>query len=159
MKPSNAEPIALAEVDTAICHQLVKILKLKRQFIDHELKNLQLSRTQWQVLLSQNILGPCSQKELLNQLDIDAAHLTRVLASLEEKQLIERTAVQGDKRALSIHLTDYCKTHIITQIEKTLHKQHEMLFAGISCAEKHQLMRSLNQLITNLDALFAKEDV
>lgn len=159
MKPANAEPIDQTEVDTAICHQLVKILKLKRQFIDHELKNLQLSRTQWQVLLSQNALGPCSQKELLNQLDIDAAHLTRVLASLEEKQLIERTTVCGDKRALSIHLTDYCKTHIITQIEKTLHKQHEVLFAGISHTEKHQLMRLLDQLTTNLEALFAKEGV
>jgi len=66
--------------------QLAKILKLKRRFIDIEMKELGLSRTGWQVLFWLTILAPCSQKELLKNLDIDAGHLARVklLAQVEE---------------------------------------------------------------------------
>lgn len=159
MNPPHTVPKTFEGLDATICQQLVKILKLKRQFIDRELKNVNISRTQWQVLLWQHWCGPCSQQELLNYLDIDAAHLTRVLVSLEEKQWITRTTIDGDRRALSICITDYCKEHIIPLIEKTVQKKHAMMFQGVSGANKQQLIGLLNQLSANLDALLTcKED-
>src|SRR5690606_25340991 len=97
--------------------KLARLVKLKRRFIDNELKKLRLCRTEWQVLLWVGAICPCPQQELLKNLDIDAAHLTRLLIKLEKDKYICREFIDGNRRAFLIRLTDYSKKHIIPYIE------------------------------------------
>lgn len=93
------------KIKESVGFQLIKILKLKRHFIDHEMKKLELSRTEWRVLLWMKILGHCSQKELLKNLEIDAAHLARLLERFEKNKVIVRKQVETDRRSLFVELT------------------------------------------------------
>lgn len=137
--------------------QLAKILKLKRHFVDLEMKKLDLSRTQWQVLLWMKILGPCSQKELLKNLDIDAAHLARVLEELEKIKYISRTPVAGDRRSLFIQMTDFSKRKVIPHIEMALEKEDIVLLDGLTTRDKELLKKLLNKLEENIESAINPE--
>ena len=142
---------------TAICLQLIKVVKLKRQFVDVEMKKYGLSRTQWQVMLWLSMLGACSQKELLNNVEIDAAHLTRVLDGLEKKQLIIRSAIEGDKRTSFIAMTALSQQQLMPHIEKVLNEKNYLSFKGLSGSEKDVLLDLLQRLAGNMELALASQ--
>ena len=108
-----------------IGYQLNKILRLKRRFIDHEMQQLNLSRTQWLTLVWIQLLGPsCPQKDLLVHLEIDAGHLTRVLAELEDRKYISRTIINENRRCLLIEVTPYYIKDISPVIAEILEKEN-----------------------------------
>ena len=137
--------------------QLAKIVKLKRHFIDIEMKQLGLSRTGWQVLFWLKILGSCSQKELLKNLDIDAAHLARILEDFETKGYIERSPIKDNRRCLFIEVTQYSKQHLMPQIQATIEKESAILLDGISNSERQLFIKLLNQVETNIESLLGDE--
>ncbi len=139
-----------ANITTSIGFQLARVLKLKRKFIDGEMKKIGLSRTQWQTLLWMKILGPCSQKELLQNLDIDAGHLTRVLDEFEKNKYITRTAVADDRRALFIQMTKRCEQKLIPHLENSLAIENALLLKGLSTNENKMLAQLLQKLAKNM---------
>jgi DNA-binding MarR family transcriptional regulator len=132
--------------------QMLKILKLTRQFIDIEMKELKLSRIGWQVLFWMNILGKCSQKELLYNLDIDAGYLARVLEEFENKGYIVRTPVKCNRRSLLIQMTEYGQDYLMPRVLATIEKESEILFKGVSNKNKKLFIQLLEQLETNMKA-------
>jgi DNA-binding MarR family transcriptional regulator len=146
-----------AKIRSTVGFQLAHILKLKRRFIDLEMKKLSLSRTQWQVLLWMKILGPCSQKELLKNLDIDAAHLARVLEEFEKNNYVIRMPMPDDRRALSIQLTTFSKEKVMPHLEATLAKENAILLKGLSINDKKNLGKLLEKLTNNMNLILKKE--
>lgn len=130
--------------------QMLKILKLTRQFIDIEMKELQVSRIGWQVLFWMNILGQCSQKELLSNLEVDAGYLARVLEEFENKGYIVRTPVKGNRRSLLVQMTEYGQDYLMPRVLATIEKESEVLFKGISNKNKMLFIQLLEQLETNM---------
>lgn len=143
--------------ETTIGFQLAKILKLKRRFIDIEMKELGLSRTGWQVLFWLKILGSCSQKELLKNLDIDAAHLARILEDFETKEYITRSPIKGNRRCLFIDVTPYSKQYLMPQIQATIEKESAILLDGVSDANRKLLITLLKQIETNIESLLIED--
>jgi DNA-binding MarR family transcriptional regulator len=133
--------------------QLAKILKLKRRFIDIEMKELGLSRTGWQVLFWLTILAPCSQKELLKNLDIDAGHLARVLEEFEQKKYIVRSQIEGDRRSLLIQITQYSQQNLIPHMQATINKENTILLNGINEENKILLFKLLAQVEENMESV------
>lgn len=142
--------------------QLAKIAKLKRRLIDVEMKEIDFSRTQWQVLLWLKILGPCLQKELLKNLEIDAAHVARILEEFEKKQYIIRTQVAGNRRALFIKMTKFSEEKLVPHLEMAIEKERTILNKGLNLDEKNILKLLLQKLEKNLlyalESNYGKED-
>jgi DNA-binding MarR family transcriptional regulator len=98
-----------------------------------------------------NILGSCSQKELLKNLDIDAGHLARVLEDFEKKEYIVRSPIEGNRRSLFIQLTNYGKTSLMPHIQHTIDKESSILLNGINDKDQKLLIKLLNQLEMNME--------
>jgi len=130
--------------------QMLKILKLTRQFIDIEMKELKLSRVGWQVIFWMNILGQCSQKELLYNLEIDAGYLARILEEFENKGYIVRSPIKGNRRSLLIEMTEYCQNYLMPLVLATIEKESAILFKGINDNNKKLFIQLLAQLETNM---------
>jgi DNA-binding MarR family transcriptional regulator len=122
----------------------------KRQWIDEKVKALDLSRTQWQVLAHLNYLPmPCAQQKLLKSLDIDRAHLARLLGQLEERGIIIRSQVPGDKRALHIELTQQGRA-LKEKVKEALLQEHKQMLSGFTAQEVAQLDGWLDKMTVNL---------
>lgn len=130
--------------------QLLKILKLTRKFIDTEMKELKISRIGWQVLFWMSILGPCSQKELLQNLDIDAGYLARVLEGFEKNGYIIRTPIQGNRRSLFIQMTEYGTQFLMPHIQAIIDKESAILLNGINDKDKIFFIELLTKLEINM---------
>jgi DNA-binding MarR family transcriptional regulator len=131
--------------------QLAKVTNRLRRYIDNEMKIFDLSRTQWQVLCTLRNMGSCSQKDLLGRLDIDAAHLARVLDKLENRQYITRDKLDQDRRALFIKMTPLAIEQLVPHLTQVHIKEHEVLLRGLTTTETQQLSQLLNKLENNLD--------
>ena len=157
------DAVSVIDDKVTIGFQLLKILKLTRKFIDIEMKELKISRIEWQVLFWMSILGSCSQKELLKNLEIDAGYLARVLEGFEEKGYITRTPIQGNRRSSFIQMTEYYKQSLMPHIQATIDKEGSILLNGINDKDKDFFIKLLNQLETNMKATLndciAKETV
>ncbi len=151
-KAPQQHPTTSADLAHSIGYQLAQIVKLKRRLIDIDIKPLGLSRTQWQVLFYMSLLCPCTQQELLNRADIDAAHLARVLEELEKNNYIVRAAVEGDRRALSIQLTAHSKQHLVPHIQATMEKENALLFKGLTLADQERLHQLLEKMQHNMES-------
>jgi DNA-binding MarR family transcriptional regulator len=133
--------------------KLVKILKLKRCLTDLKMKKFGLSRTQWRVLLWMKILGPCSQKELLTNLEIDPGHLARVLDEFEKNKYIVRTPLKSDRRALHIETTKLCHQKLMPHLQKTLEEENAILIDGLTVNEKNALLSTLEKIEKNMEKI------
>lgn len=125
------------------------LINKKRQWVDERVKALGLSRTQWQVLAHLNYLVmPCPQQKLLKSLDIDRAHLARLLGQLEERDIIIRSQVPGDKRALHIELTE--QGHLLKEkVKEALLQEHKQMLAGFAPEEIAKLDGWLDKMVNN----------
>lgn len=157
---SCGQDVTYPVVDTkdTIAFQLIKILQLKRLFVDIEMNQLGLSRTGWRVLFWLNILGPCSQKELLKKLEIDAGHLTRVLEDFEKKGYIVRTPIQGNRRSLFIQMSKYGNNFLMPHMQAAINKEDFILLKGINDNDKRLLLKLLNQLELNMENALKQHD-
>lgn len=131
-------------------YQMIKIVKLIRQFIDSEMQGVGVTRTGWQVLFWLRRLNSCTQKELLQHMDIDAAQLARVLDDFEKKNYIVRHSCQKDRRCLVIEMTDLCRKRLMPHVEKTIAKEEALLSKDFSEKEKATLKTLLKKLEKNL---------
>jgi DNA-binding MarR family transcriptional regulator len=137
--------------------KIASLTRLKRQLMDLYLSEFGLSRTQWQVLIWLQILGnPSYQQDILKNIDIDAAHLTRVLEQLEDAQYITRTRVESNRRLLAINTTTKGKK-IIATVEDIIEKETKILFAGFSSDEKKQFTSLLNRIEQNVLQALAQD--
>lgn len=86
---------------------------------------------------------------LAEQAGVTRATVTGLLDGLERDELIERHAVAGDRRALSIRLTQKGK-----RVAKKVFEQHghwiASLYGNLSAAERTQLAALLDKVAGNL---------
>lgn len=139
------------DLKESIGFRLVKVLQLKRAFIDQKMKKINLSRTQWRVLFWMKILGSCSQKELLGRLEIDAAHLTRVLDEFEKNSVVRRKSIPTDRRALFVELTKEGEKKYIPFLTDMLTEENDILTNNLTENEKNELIRLLKKMEGNMD--------
>ena len=135
---------------TLIPFKIAYITKYKRQLMDCDVKALDLSRTQWQILAWLSILGiPCAQQALLKEIELDRAHLARSLEQLEKKGIIARVQLPSDRRSLEITLTKKGEK-LLKKIEVLLHKESKIMLRGLSSHEKKVLDQLLEKVTGNL---------
>jgi DNA-binding MarR family transcriptional regulator len=139
------------DITTSLGFRLAKVLRLKRNLTDRAMKKLDLSRTQWRVLLWMTALGSCTQKDLLNQMDIDPGHLARVLDEFEKNKIILRSPLKEDRRVLFIKITTKGKKKYIPDLKKVLKEENAILVNGLTLDEQNKLSKALEKIENNIE--------
>lgn len=133
-----------------IATHIYHALRLKRLLIDHHVKDSGLTRNQWRGMLWATLIGaPCSQKELLANMDVDCAQMTRLLEQLEQKELVTRQPIQGNRRAMEVHLTPK-GIELTKELRKVVEYEEDIITRGFSAKEKKQLKELLIRVQGNL---------
>lgn len=138
------------DISSLLCYKLFLLVKTNEQIIDKQVKQFDLSRTQWKTLVKFNFLPmPCTQQQLLKAMEIDRAHLTRVLDQLEQRKLLMRARLSHDKRSFSVTLTSEGQ-RLLKKIEKILEHYSTNLVAELSKKDAKTFTNLLHSITSSL---------
>lgn len=90
-----------------------------------------------------------SQKDIAAGCYIEAASLTSVLSRMEEKGMIERKMMNGNRRSLYVFLTDFGR-ELLDRVEQEFSGIEETVFAGITEEERNHFMHTFLKIYHNL---------
>lgn len=138
------------DIETSIGHKIVALVKSKRELIDIAMDRLQLSRTQWQIMVKFCMLDmPCTQAKLLTLLEIDRAHLARSLGQLEHRELIKRESVKSDRRISEVQLTQKGES-LLKKVQEIMRDEANILLKNITLEEQQNFKAILNKISNNI---------
>lgn len=89
------------------------------------------------------------QKDIAHACQIEPATLTSVLSGMENKGLIERRALNGNRRSLSVFLTDKGR-QLTEHMEKEFCRLEEIAFSGFEEKEIGLSIDLLNRIRNNM---------
>lgn len=121
---------------------------LQKRLMD-ELKGTDLTLGQPKVLDYLKDHDGASQKEIASGCHIEPGSLTSILNRMEQKGLIERRSLNGNRRTCYIFLTDY-GVESKDLVDHQFRKIEQEAFKGINENEKMHFMKTLSQIYKNL---------
>lgn len=121
------------------------VARLMRKRFEQRARNLDLTRSQWQVLAKLSVNEGIHQKGLADLLEIESITLVRLLDKMQERGLIERRRHPSDRRLSLLFLTPVA--HPLLEIMRGLGEQtRNEAMADFSDAEREQLMQMLTRM-------------
>lgn len=108
----------------------------------HSLYERKGSQKRILVLLKEN--GPLIQRESTKKLGIRASSVSKVIAKLDNTELIKRTINQSDRKTTNITLTKSGKQSIQEVWQRQ--NSHKEMFSSLSFEEKNQLIFFLEKI-------------
>lgn len=90
-----------------------------------------------------------SQKEIAISCHIEAPSLTSILNRMEEKNLIVRKSLNGNRRTIYVFLTDF-GVEMQKEVEKMFSLLEDMAFEGISKEEREIFLDVFLKIYNNL---------
>ncbi|HFI0030135.1 TPA: MarR family winged helix-turn-helix transcriptional regulator [Streptococcus suis] len=131
-----------------LCYSFYQVNKLFNQFYMKNLKEFDLTYTQYLVLVVLWEKTPLTLKELGGKLDLASNTLTPLLKRLEEKGYIQRSIPLGDKRQLLVQLTEDGQM-LQTSLEDKLLSCFRQL-DGLTIEKKQSYVKYNQELIESL---------
>ncbi|HEM2780096.1 MarR family transcriptional regulator [Streptococcus suis] len=131
-----------------LCYSFYQVNKLFNQFYLKNLKEFDLTYTQYLVLVVLWEKAPLTLKELGEKLDLASNTLTPLLKRLEAKGYIQRSIPLGDKRQLLIQLTEDGQM-LQTSLEDKLLSCFRQL-DGLTIEKKQSYVKYNQELIESL---------
>lgn len=89
-------------------------------------------------------------KDLAAQLDITSGGVTRILTSLEKKEIIERRISQEDRRNINVHLTQK-GIAMVARIRKASYDLHGEILCHIEPEYREPVLTAVEQLAVAID--------
>ncbi len=89
------------------------------------------------------------QKEVAHGCQIDPATLTGILARMEEKGLVERRMLNGNRRSSYVYLTDLGKEKS-DKVSEVFLEVEAAIFKGISENDRKQFMEVFHKISCNM---------
>ncbi len=141
---------ALAALRTALPSELSAAGRKMRTVFDRlvRARGLTLARARTLMLLAND--SGMTQKDLAAALDVEHPTMVRVLDGLEKQGLIERCAVDGDRRAKRVALTPASEGQI-RELEELSEAVRVQMLEGIPQEDVATTLRVLRQIGANLD--------
>lgn len=93
-----------------------------------------------------------TQKELTEYLHASCATTSGVVKRLAEKGFVERVACEGDKRSITIRLTDEAAS-VVDECVREFRSMDDLVMAGFTEEDEAQLMELLERLLANAEAI------
>ena len=97
-----------------------------------------------------------AQKEIAAACHIEPASLTTILNGMEEKGLIQRKSLNGNRRSWHIFLTDRGK-EMTEAIGMGFEELEAQAFSGISGEERESFLKTFEKIYQNMEALEEKK--
>lgn len=136
-------------MDTSF-HYLLMVNQAKLQkMLFAQLKDTCLTMGQPKILDYLKDHDGANQKEIANGCQIEAPSLTSLLGPMEQKNLIERRMLNGNRRSLHIFLTPKGREYQ-QLIEQQFIEIENKAFANIPDSEQEQFMETLIKISKNL---------
>lgn len=137
------------KMDTSFHYLLMANHTLLQKRFLNRLHDTCLTLGQPKVLDYLNEHNGASQKEIAAGCHIEAASLTSILSRMEEKGMIERKMLNGNRRSLYVFLTDFGK-ELQDRVNHEFINIEEMAFAGISEKKRQRFMDTFLKVYKNL---------
>lgn len=126
------------------------MIRSARQIINDSLRPLDLSSAEGNILLHLLTQGAeMGQEQLVEQLDVSKAAVSRTLHSLEVKGYVTRQRDPDDKRAHRVQLTDKA-LGIGPAVEQVYNHVYTLAMQGISPGELHEFLSLFARMSENL---------
>ena len=126
-----------------------EISLMNAKLFKHRMKEVGLTRTQWQVLYLLYREGRLSQTAIANSLMLAKPPLGKVVDRLEDGGWVQRCADANDKRAKLVSLTPKIKP-MLGLLEKVVEEIGGVATIGMTGEEQATFVRLLNVAHTNL---------
>lgn len=110
---------------------------------------IELTPTQYKVLMTIDRLAPCTAQTLSATLNRDKARVTRLLQDLLTLQVVARQPHPVDKRSQLLTLTEQGHASL-AQVRALESELFDQMCAGVTAAERAKTLKVLQHLIANL---------
>jgi DNA-binding MarR family transcriptional regulator len=104
--PAPATPLDFLPPDVATGMLISTVHRRCQKVFNDALRPLGIEERHFATLAVLAGAGPLTQRRLGDLLDLDKSSLGRIVDDLERKQLAQRRALPGDRRAHAVHLTE-----------------------------------------------------
>lgn len=128
------------------------VSRLRRTAFDSYMKPLNITRSQWWVLIYLASHDGMIQSDLAKMLDLGKAALGSLLDRLEAAGSVRRGADDIDRRAKRVYLST-AGTQLIKEMQLHSNEMSERILEGLSEEERHSLTELLSRVKRNLVAL------
>jgi DNA-binding MarR family transcriptional regulator len=137
-------------MNTGPAAKLISILYRQSQiYLSHELKDFNITSSQYSFLLALYKQDGISQESLSEQLCIDKSATKRAVDLLVSNGYVNREKNPEDKRAYRLFLTE--KAHLVKEpIFEALHKWNAAISRGIEKPQLDVLLETLNLMTANV---------
>ncbi|MCY1410753.1 Transcriptional regulator SlyA [compost metagenome] len=121
------------------------VARLMRKRFEQRARNLDLTRSQWQVLAKLALNEGIHQKGLADMLEIESITLVRLLDKMQERGLIERRRHPTDRRLSLLFLTPAARP--VLEVMRGLGEQtRREAMADFTGAETEQMLKMLTRM-------------
>ena len=128
-----------------------QVSKYGRRRLERVLREHGLALVHSAVLSAVDDLGPRSQQQLADSLDLDKSHLVGPIDHLEERNLVKRTRDPSDRRRNEIALTPAGKT-LTAELRREGQRSQKGFLDALSPAEQKTLISLLQRVLAANDA-------
>lgn len=125
------------------------VARLMTREYDRKVRDLNLTRSQWWVLVFLIRYDGHNQTELADVLDIGKVALGGLLDRLEAKGWVERRPDATDRRAKRVYLTEQVKP-LIREMQERGKEVHRQLTSGMARDDQDRLVALLQDAKANL---------
>lgn len=136
---------------------LAQVSRLMRRAFDERVREIGVTRPQWQVLSVLRRYPGIRQAGLAEILEVEPITAGRMIDRMQDAGLVERHADPADRRAWNLHLTKR-GDDMIEQLQPFAVETSEEALAGVSEADKAQLLATLEIILGNLTGKPATSD-
>lgn len=133
------------------------MIRSARQIINENLRPLNLSSAEGNILLHLLTQGETGQDQLVDQLDISKPAVSRALDSLESKGYVTRQPDPADRRAHRVQLTAKAR-EIGPNIEQIYNQLYTLAVQGISPQELDAFLQVFARISANFERAESGED-
>ena len=128
-----------------------QVSKYGRRRLERVLREHGLALVHSAVLSAVDDLGPRSQQQLADSLDLDKSHLVGPIDDLEERKLVKRTRDPGDRRRNQVALTPAGKS-LTDELRREGQRSQRGFLDALSPAEQKTLISLLQRVLAANDA-------
>ena len=138
--------------DRALAFLLVDAGRKLSEAYDQSMKPLGLTQSQWRVMAYVSRTPGISQTELANSLECSRMAITSLLERMQDKALIERQAVEGDRRVRAVFLSRKGRA-LVKEMNRTAIGMLDRIFADLSMHDRKKLHKLLGVIKFNATTL------
>lgn len=141
----------IANSRTAFVDQLTKVNRKMRTLFDARVRSQGLTLARARLLMQLAKEEGATQSELAQVLEVEQPSMVSLIDALEKKGMVVRRAVEGDRRAKGIFLTDTARREADT-ILAYADELREQVLVGVDLEDLKVATRVLRQVARNIGA-------